>query len=119
MNFWPKEHYLALRHYCIKRKCVNVNKRGQCPAVARQRRGPPSHKASEGRRGVRIVDLKKISKWIVVIGAANWGLIGLFNFNLVTFLLGSWPILVTVVYVLVGAAGFWAVYNKLTKPSKK
>ena len=34
-------------------------------------------------------------------------------------LLGSWPILVTVVYVLVGAAGFWGIYNKLAKPSKK
>ena len=68
---------------------------------------------------MRKVNLKKVSKWIVVIGAANWGLVGLFNFNLVTFLLGSWPILVTVVYVLVGIAGFWGIYNKLTKLSKK
>ncbi|MCX6705737.1 MAG: DUF378 domain-containing protein [Candidatus Woesebacteria bacterium] len=66
-----------------------------------------------------IVNLKKISKWVVVIGAANWGLVGLFNFNLVTFLLGNWPILVTVVYILVGAAGFWGIYNKLAKPPKK
>ena len=28
-----------------------AGKRGHCPAVARQRRSPPSHKASEGRRG--------------------------------------------------------------------
>jgi uncharacterized protein len=63
--------------------------------------------------------LKKISKWLVVIGAANWGLIGLFNFNLVTFIFGKLSILVTVVYVLVGIAGFWAIFNKLTKPSKK
>ena len=65
------------------------------------------------------MDLKKISKWLVVIGAVNWGLIGLINFNLVTFLFGSWPIVERVVYILVGLAGFWAVYNKLTKPSKK
>lgn len=63
--------------------------------------------------------LKTVSKWVVVIGAANWGLVGLFNFDLVEWLLGSWPILVRVVYILVGVAGFWAVYNKLTKPSKK
>lgn len=63
--------------------------------------------------------LKEISKWLVVIGAANWGLVGLFNFNLVEWLLGSWPILERAVYILVGVAGFWAVYNKLTKPSKK
>lgn len=65
------------------------------------------------------MNLLKISKWLVVIGAANWGLIGLFNFNLVSFLFGSWPVVVRVVYILVGLAGFWAVYNKLTKPSKK
>jgi len=63
--------------------------------------------------------LKNISKWLVVIGAANWGLIGLFNFNLVTFLFGKWPIVVTVVYILVGVAGLWAIYNKIVHPSKK
>jgi len=80
----------------------------------------PSFAQGFGRaEGVRRMDLKKISKWIVVIGAANWGLVGLFNFNLIETLFGGWPILVRVIYVLVGAAGFWAVYNKLTKPSKK
>ena len=63
--------------------------------------------------------VKKVSKWLVVIGAVNWGLIGLFSFNLVTFLFGSWPMVVRIVYILVGIAGFWAVYNKLTKLSKK
>lgn len=63
--------------------------------------------------------LKKISKWLVVIGAANWGLVGLLNFNLVTFIFGGWPTLERIVYIVVGAAGFWAIYNKLTKPSKK
>lgn len=65
------------------------------------------------------MNLRKISKWLVVIGAANWGLVGLFNFNLVEWLLGGWPVLARLVYILVGVAGFWAVYNKLTKPSKK
>jgi uncharacterized membrane protein YuzA (DUF378 family) len=63
--------------------------------------------------------LKSISKWLVVIGAVNWGLIGIFNFNLVTALLGFSPMLVTVVYILVGVAGFWAIYNKLAKVMKK
>ena len=63
--------------------------------------------------------LKNISKWLVVIGAANWGLIGLFNFNLVSALLGFSPMLVTLVYILVGVAGFWGIYNKLAKAMKK
>lgn len=39
---------------------------------------------------------------LVLVGALNWGLVGLFGFNLVTFLLGSMPALERVVYVLVG-----------------
>jgi uncharacterized protein len=56
----------------------------------------------------------KISKWLVVIGAINWGLVGLLNFNLVEVLLGFMPVLVTVVYVLVGACGLWGAYAMLT-----
>lgn len=59
--------------------------------------------------------LKTISKWLVVIGAINWGLVGLLNFNLVEFLLGSWPWLVIVVYTLVGLCGLWGAYAMLTK----
>jgi len=45
------------------------------------------------------------------VGGLNWGLVGLFNFNLVTALFGMWPMLVTLVYVLVGVS---AVYTALT-----
>lgn len=41
---------------------------------------------------------------LVLVGALNWGLVGLFNYNLVESLLGSWPVVVTLVYVLVGAS---------------
>jgi uncharacterized membrane protein YuzA (DUF378 family) len=45
------------------------------------------------------------------VGGVNWGLVGLFNFNLVTYLLGAWPMLVSLVYVLVGLS---AVYSAAT-----
>lgn len=57
--------------------------------------------------------LRMISKWLVLIGAVNWGLIGVLNYNLVSGLLGSWPFLVKLVYVLVGLAGAWGVLAKL------
>jgi uncharacterized membrane protein YuzA (DUF378 family) len=63
--------------------------------------------------------LKTFSKWLVVIGAINWGLIGLLNFNLVSFLFGSWPFVVTIVYILVGICGFWGAYAMLTNKKKK
>lgn len=68
---------------------------------------------------MKLKTVKNISKWLVVIGAANWGLVGLFKFDLVDWILGSWPVLVRIVYVIIGVAGFWGIYNKLTKPSKK
>lgn len=42
---------------------------------------------------------------LVVVGALNWGLVGLFNYNLVNALLGSLPGLEKLVYVLVGVSG--------------
>jgi len=62
--------------------------------------------------------LKKISKWLVVIGAINWGLVGVFKFNLVTLIFGSWPMLVTLVYALIGLAGVWGAYAMLTNKKK-
>ena len=48
---------------------------------------------------------------LVVVGALNWGLVGLFDFNLVMALLGSMPMLEKVAYILVGAS---AVYLAAT-----
>lgn len=42
---------------------------------------------------------------LVVIGALNWGLVGLFQFDLVATLLGPASLLSRVVYSLVGLAG--------------
>lgn len=48
---------------------------------------------------------------LVVVGALNWGLVGLLNFNLVTTLVGNWPEIEKLVYILVGAS---AVYDFVT-----
>lgn len=47
---------------------------------------------------------------LVAVGALNWGLIGFFNFNLVTYLFGT-RLLTTIVYDLVGIAGAFAIYT--------
>jgi uncharacterized membrane protein YuzA (DUF378 family) len=39
---------------------------------------------------------------LAIVGALNWGLVGAFNFNLVSYLLGAWPMVANTVYVLVG-----------------
>lgn len=40
-----------------------------------------------------------------IIGCLNWGLVGLFNFNLVEYLLGDGSLLTRIVYVLVMISG--------------
>ena len=40
-----------------------------------------------------------------IIGFLNWGLVGLFNFNLVEYLLGDGSLLTRIVYVLVLISG--------------
>lgn len=41
---------------------------------------------------------------LVIIGALNWGLIGIFNFNLVTAIFGNMSAISRIVYSLVGIA---------------
>jgi uncharacterized membrane protein YuzA (DUF378 family) len=44
---------------------------------------------------------------LVVVGALNWGLVGLFQFDLVAALLGDATLLSRLVYIVVGAAGLF------------
>lgn len=49
--------------------------------------------------------LQKIALVFTIIGAISWGLIGLFDMNLVTTLFGVNTILTRIVYIVVGLAG--------------
>jgi uncharacterized protein len=51
---------------------------------------------------IHIKLLHMVAFALVIVGALNWGLVGLMNLNLVEMVLGSWPMLVQVVYILVG-----------------
>lgn len=44
---------------------------------------------------------------IAIIGAINWGLIGLFRFDLVAFIFGDMSWLSRIVYVIVGICGIY------------
>lgn len=47
---------------------------------------------------------------LVIIGAVNWGLVGLFQFDLVAAIFGGQAaILSRVIYALVGLAGLWCI----------
>ena len=66
---------------------------------------------------------KSVLYWIafvlLIVGGLNWGLVGLFNFDIVAVLFGSIPIVAQVVYVLVGLGAVWMLFYKLTKKKRK
>ena len=52
---------------------------------------------------------------LIIVGALNWLLVGLFKFNLVDAIFGELSILSRFIYILVGLAGIYAVsfYSKV------
>lgn len=50
-----------------------------------------------------------ISLILVIIGAVNWGLIGLFNFDLVAILFGNMTMITRIIYVIIGVCGLWSI----------
>ena len=54
--------------------------------------------------------IDRISLILVIIGARNWGSIGLFSFDLVAWLCGGQAAVVSrIVYTLVALAGIWCI----------
>ncbi len=62
----------------------------------------------------RFNDVNDIAFWFVVIGAINWGLTAL-GFNLVNMLLGSYPLLEKIVYLVIGVCGVILLLNNKNK----
>jgi uncharacterized membrane protein YuzA (DUF378 family) len=56
---------------------------------------------------MRILDT--IALLLVIIGAVNWGLIGFFDFNLVSALFGEMTTFSRIIYSLVGIAGLYCL----------
>lgn len=54
--------------------------------------------------------LNVIAQILMIVGAINWGLVGLFDFNLVSALFGVDAALTNIIYILVGIAGLYGIY---------
>ena len=54
--------------------------------------------------------LDTISLLLVIIGAINWLLVGVFQFDLVAWIFGGQGAIISrIIYTLVGAAGLWCI----------
>ena len=57
---------------------------------------------------MRILD--RIALILTIVGSLNWGLVGLFRFDLVAWICGgSDMLLARIIYTLVGLAGVWCI----------
>lgn len=55
---------------------------------------------------------------LVIIGALNWGLIGIFNWNLVSAIFGGYNAGSIIVYILVCIAGLWLIVSPFLSKGK-
>jgi len=53
--------------------------------------------------------INKLTLLLVIVGGLNWGLVGLFDFDLVAALFGEMTPLSRIVYVLVGISAVWQI----------
>lgn len=56
-------------------------------------------------------DLVAIS--LLVVGGVNWGMIGAFDFNLVSYIFGNMTVITRAVYVLVGLSGLYIAFSTM------
>lgn len=56
---------------------------------------------------MKVID--KIALVLIIIGAINWGLIGIFHFDLVAAIFGDMTLISRIIYGLVGLSGLWGI----------
>lgn len=57
--------------------------------------------------------LNLITLIILFIGGLNWGLVGIFNWNLVDAIFGVGSVLSTIIYILVGISALWLIISAI------
>ena len=58
-------------------------------------------------KNMKVIDI--IALVLIIIGAINWGLVGIFNFILVEAIFGGLSVLTRIIYILVGISGLWGI----------
>lgn len=55
--------------------------------------------------------IKTIALILIIVGGLNWGLVGLFNFDLVAAIFGNMSVVSRVVYTLVGLSAIYTAFE--------
>jgi uncharacterized membrane protein YuzA (DUF378 family) len=63
--------------------------------------------------------INKTTLLLLIVGGLNWGLVGLFDFDLVATLFGEMTLLSRLVYTLVGASALWQLIPLFTASEER
>ncbi|MDY2736576.1 DUF378 domain-containing protein [Intestinibacter sp.] len=64
--------------------------------------------------------LKKIALLLVIIGAFNWGCVGIFGLDVIGYLFGgTYSMISRIIYTLVGLAGVYLIPSLMTKNTEE
>lgn len=80
-------------------------------APASERRHITDRRTSSSMGRSKMNALDWIAMVLLIVGGLNWGLVGMFDFNLVAALFGSQTPLSRIVYVLVGLSALYSIYT--------
>lgn len=69
-----------------------------------------NHSSVSAHHSAGVGALGWIALVLMIVGAVNWGLVGVANFDLVATLFGEGSALSRIVYSLVGLAGLYGIY---------
>ena len=78
--------------------------------IFRSARGRLNHISCQEKEGDPLKIIDRIALILVIIGALNWGSVGVFAFDCVAFICGGQlAALSRIIYALVGIAGLWCI----------
>jgi uncharacterized membrane protein YuzA (DUF378 family) len=62
---------------------------------------------TEGGFQMKAIDV--IAAILLIIGGLNWGLVGIFDWNLVSAIFGAGSVIARIIYILVGLSAIWQI----------
>ncbi|WP_019142829.1 DUF378 domain-containing protein [Noviherbaspirillum massiliense] len=85
-----------------------------------ERRHIPDRRASNtGATAKRMNAVDWIAMVLLIIGGINWGLVGLFDVDLVATLFGDMSPLSRIIYVIVGLSALYSIYTSMKMSSRR
>lgn len=79
--------------------------------IHERRHMPDRRSGSHAVSAPRMNAVDWIAMLLLIVGGLNWGLVGLFNFDLVAALFGEMSALSRIIYVAVGLSALYSIYT--------